>query len=103
MERDEIREVTRRKLYRLFRITDESYITTVQLFYVYDRVYAQAGENTLVVLQALRKLSRRHSNLETLDALYRTFTDMQYALNGRYAPREAKAPLADGYMPGWRL
>lgn len=98
-------ERLRRKLYKLFNIVHEEYLVTYKLMYIYNWVVPAVGEDkALAMIKGLHKAERSESNLQAIDKLYLKAEHIALLAAGRYAPREAHAPIPrDEYVLGWRI
>lgn len=96
-------EILRQRLYRIFRIEDETYMVTMKVFYVFRWVEKRAGHDvTLDVITDLRQQFKKRKNTERLDWMFR---EMQWVnMSHHAAPQNAHPPQEQSkYSMGWKL
>jgi hypothetical protein len=97
-------ELIEARLYRIFRIKDESYIVSVKLRFIYRWVERTQEGDTFSRVEQLRSDHLRRGKMKVLEEVYRAAEHATYLENGRYASPDAKVPqVQDAFIAGWHL
>lgn len=95
-------ELLRQRLYRIFRIGDEDYITTVKVFYIYENIHKEAGDEVFIAITERLKDFKHREKIKRLNSLYQQLQEAN--LSHLAAPETAHPPGNNGnYIPGWKI
>lgn len=95
------KEIILMRLYRIFRLDEEDYITSVKLHYIYDHIRQEAGDEVFVVITERLRDYKFREKKKRLNGFYNTLQGSSLSL--RAAPPEAQVPGGTSrYVPGWK-